>query len=315
MTKPPIERVALLCGGVGGAKLAYGLYHTLNHDQLTIIGNTGDDFVHFGLHISPDLDTIMYTLTDLVNPDTGWGRADESWLAMETAKSIGAPDWFNLGDRDLGVHLGRTHFLHQGETISSATATLCHSLRLGVRLLPMSDQLAPTLIRTPDGIQSFQEWFVKNRWQPRVEAVELPENTMATPAVMQAIEQADIVIIAPSNPYVSIDPILNCYPIRTMLEDSAKTVIVVSPLVGDDAVKGPTAKMMREWELPVSAQTVANFYSDLATIFIQDERDKSAVSYEKMRIMKTDTLMKTLDDRIRLASVVLQCVRDEIARQ
>ena len=233
---------------------------------------------------------------------------------METVKSVGGPDWFNLGDKDLGIHLTRTHRLHQGETITEFSLSLCRSLGLSIRLLPMSDQLAPTLINTPDGIQPFQEWFGKNRWQPRVESVQLPDNIKTTPSVIQAIEEADAVVIAPSNPYVSIDPILNCFPITPMLEDKAKLVFVVSPIVGDDSVKGPTAKMMKEWNLPTTAQTIANFYDKIATVFIQDKRDQASISHQNVRVFQADTLMKSLEDRIHLASVVLQSIEDELAR-
>lgn len=296
-------RVVLLAGGVGGAKLAAGLAQHLHPDHYTIIGNTGDDFAHLGLTICPDLDTLLYTLAGQANPDTGWGRQDETWQAMTVVRELGGPAWFNLGDRDLGLHLTRTHWLSQGWTLTSVMTGLVRGLGVTARLLPMSDAPAPTWMETDQGRLPFQEWFVRQRWQPRVHHVSLPETTQTTHAAVQALEAADVVIIAPSNPYVSIDPILNAYPIRPILTDVANLVIAVSPIIAGEAVKGPTAKMMREWGLPVTAGTVAAHYSDLLSGFVYDSRDDETLPH--LPTLRTDTLMHTAADRARLAGEVL----------
>lgn len=296
-------RVVLLAGGVGGAKLATGLAQHLPPTQYTIIGNTGDDFVHLGLTICPDLDTLLYTLAGQANPDTGWGRKDETWQAMSVVRELGGPAWFNLGDRDLGLHLTRTHRLRQGQTLTTVTDELARALGVTARLLPMSDAPAPTWVETDQGVLPFQAWFVRERWQPRVRRVILPDAARATHAAIQALEAADVVIIAPSNPYVSIDPILNAYPIRPILADVANLVIAVSPIIAGEAVKGPSAKMMREWGLPVTAGTVAAHYGDLLDAFVYDSRDGEKPT--QLPTLCTDTLMHTAADRARLAAEIL----------
>lgn len=296
--------VVVLAGGVGGAKLAYGLAQLVAPERLTIIGNTGDDFVHLGLTICPDLDTLMYTLAGQVNPETGWGRRDESWQVMAEVRALGAPDWFQLGDRDLATHLARTHWLNQGERLTAVTARLCAGVGVQPRLLPMSDQPAPTLLDTEEGVLPFQEWFVQRRWQPLVRRVLLPDDVRASRAVITALEQAQVVILAPSNPFVSLDPILNIYPIRAVLADVPEVVVAVSPIVAGEAVKGPTARMMRHWGLPVTPQAVAEHYAGLITGFVQDERDAGVV--EDLPTLSTNTLMLTAAERVRLAVEVLR---------
>ena len=237
-------RVVCLAGGVGGAKLANGLAQILPPQQLTIVVNTGDDFQHFGLTICPDLDTVMYTLAGVANAQTGWGRSGESWITMGEVTNLGGPAWFNLGDLDLATHLVRTHLLASGHNLTAVTGHLCNKLGIAVPILPMSNVAAPTSIETEDGPLPFQEWFVKERWQPVAQAVVLPEDVRATAQVARALEQADIVLIAPSNPFVSIEPILNAYPVREMIMDLPRAVVAVSPIVGGQALKGPAAKMM-----------------------------------------------------------------------
>ena len=240
-------RVVCLAGGVGGAKLADGLARILPPENLTVIVNTGDDFRHFGLTICPDLDTVMYTLGEVANPETGWGRAGESRRAIDEVGRLGGPDWFSLGDLDLATHLTRTHWLDSGETLTAVTRRLCSGFGIRHAVLPMTDQPAPTLIETETGeVLPFQRWFVRERWQPAVRRVVLPEDVRATQAVVRALESADVVVIAPSNPFVSIDPILNVYPIRALIEDVPQAVVAVSPIVAGRAVKGPAAKMMVE---------------------------------------------------------------------
>jgi LPPG:FO 2-phospho-L-lactate transferase len=300
-----MTQFVLLVGGVGGAKLADGLSRLLPSSQLTLIGNTGDDFTHLGLTICPDLDTVMYTLSGVANPETGWGRAGESWRAMESVRALGGPDWFNLGDLDLGVHLNRTHFLNQGQDLTEITARLCRRLGMAHTLLPMSNQPAPTLIETDEGVLPFQEWFVARRWQPMVRAVRLPEDVRASAQVMRALEAADVVIIAPSNPFVSVDPILNVYPIRSMLADLPKLVAAVSPIIGGEAVKGPAARMMGAMNMPVTAAAISAYYGGLIDLFVYDEQDRGLTSAAGQATLCTQTLMNNNEDRVRLAREIL----------
>lgn len=302
---PPEFNVVCLAGGVGGAKLAAGLAELLAPEQLTVVVNTGDDFQHLGLTICPDLDTVMYTLGGVANPETGWGRRGESWLTMQELVARGGPDWFNLGDLDLATHLLRAGGLSQGETLTAVTRRLCAALEIATPILPMSDQPAPTIIHTPDGPLPFQVWFVRERWQPRAEAVELPADVRATAAVAQALEKADFVILAPSNPFVSIDPILNVYPVREMVSDLPRAVVAVSPIVGGTAVKGPAAKMMAEMDLPVTAAAVAAYYDELLDGFVYDALGAGDINGLSCATRATDTLMREPADRRHLAAEVL----------
>ncbi len=303
-------KVVCLAGGVGGAKLAAGLAQLLPPESLTIIGNTGDDFEHLGLPICPDLDTVMYTLAGVANEETGWGRAGESWRVMEAVGRLGGPDWFRLGDLDLATHLTRGALLGEGWTLTAVTRHLCQQFKVQHALLPMCDQPAPTQIVAEDGrTLPFQTWFVQERWQPAVTAVKLPEDVRTTPQVMHRLEKADLVIIAPSNPFVSVDPILNVYPIRAILEDIPRAVVAVSPIVGGQAVKGPAAKMMQEMGLAVTATAVAQYYGDLLDGFVYDQQDAGALADADVPSLCTDTMMKTPADRRRVAGEVLAFVR------
>jgi LPPG:FO 2-phospho-L-lactate transferase len=298
-------RVVCLAGGVGGAKLADGLARVLPSQNLTVIVNTGDDFRHLGLTICPDLDTVMYTLAGVANDETGWGRAGESWRAMEEVRRLGGPEWFSLGDLDLATHLTRAHRLEAGETLTAVTKTLCEGLGIGPTVLPMSDQPAPTLIETDkDEVLPFQVWFVRERWQPVVRRVALPEDARASAAVVRALEAADVVIIAPSNPFVSIDPILNVYPIRALLEDVPRAVVAVSPIVAGRALKGPAAKMMAEMGLEASAAAVAAYYGHLIDGFVYDAQDAGLAAEDGLALLCTDTLMTGPAERERLAREV-----------
>ena len=299
-------RVVCLAGGVGGAKLADGLARVLPPENLTVIVNTGDDFRHLGLTICPDLDTVMYTLGGVANAETGWGRAGESWRAIQEAGRLGAPDWFNLGDLDLATHLTRAHWLDAGETLTAVTRRLCDGFDIALAVLPMSDQPAPTLIETDTGeVLPFQAWFVRERWHPAVRRVLLPEDVRASAAVAQALEAADLVIIAPSNPFVSIDPILNVYPIRAMIEDVPRAVVAVSPIIAGQAVKGPAAKMMAERGMDVSAAAIAAYYGHLIDGFVYDAQDAGMAAEDGLALLCTDTMMHTAADRERLAREVL----------
>ena len=299
-------RVVCLAGGVGGAKLADGLARVLPPENLTVIVNTGDDFRHLGLTVCPDLDTVMYTLGGVANPETGWGRAGESRRAMDEVGRLGGPDWFTLGDLDLATHLTRAHWLDAGETLTAVTRRLCAGFGIGPTVLPMSDDPAPTLIETEPGeILPFQIWFVRERWQPAVRRVLLPEDARATTAVIRALETADLVVIAPSNPFVSIDPILNVYPIRALIEDVPRAVVAVSPIIAGQAVKGPAAKMMAERGMDVSAAAVADYYGHLIDGFVYDTRDEGMATEDGLALLCTDTMMHTAADRERLAREVL----------
>ena len=299
-------QITLLCGGVGGAKLAAGLAQLLPPEQLSVIVNTGDDFRHLGLTVCPDIDTVLYTLAGLANPETGWGRAGETWRAMESVAALGGADWFRLGDADLGLHLVRTALLEEGASLTEVIARLAARLGVGPAVLPMSNQPAPTQIATAAGVLPFQTWFVRERWQPPVEAILLPDDARAAPAAVQAIGRADLVIIAPSNPYVSIDPILNAFPLRETIADVPGAVVAISPVVGGQAIKGPLAKMLRDRGLPVSPLTIANHYADLLDGFVYDVRDAGAFSEaDGGPTLCVDTWMKTPDQRRELAAAVV----------
>ena len=299
-------RVVLLAGGVGGARLADGLARVLPPDHLTVVVNTGDDFRHLGLTICPDLDTVMYTLAGMSNDATGWGRTGESWRALDEVARLGGPDWFRLGDLDLATHLARTHWLEVGELLTAVTRRLCSEFGIGPAVLPMCDQPAPTLIVTDNGeVLPFQTWFVRERWQPVVRRVALPEDARASAAVARALETADVVILAPSNPFVSIDPILNVYPIRAMIEDVPRAVVAVSPIIAGQAVKGPAAKMMREMGLEASAAAVAAYYGHLIDGFVYDQQDAGMTAEDGLALLCTDTIMSGAAERQRLAGEII----------
>jgi LPPG:FO 2-phospho-L-lactate transferase len=285
--------------------MADGLARILPPEDLTIIVNTGDDFEHLGLQICPDLDTVMYTIAGVANVETGWGRQGESWRTSQEAGRLGAPDWFSLGDLDLATHLTRTHLQSQGSRLTATTRQLCQAFGVEPWILPMSDQPAPTFIDSDGALIPFQEWFVRQRWQPRVTRVVLPEDVRAPARVIAALEKTDFVIVAPSNPFVSIDPILNVYPIREMVMDLPKAVIAVSPIIGGEAVKGPAAKMMAELELQATAATVATYYGELLDGFVYDILDKGLSDELAIVGLCVNTWMKTQEDRVRLAREAL----------
>ncbi len=297
--------VTVLAGGVGGAKLADGMARVIPPENLTIIVNTGDDFSHLGLTICPDLDTVMYTLAGVANDDSGWGRQGESWRTMKEVSQLGGEDWFSLGDLDLATHLTRTHMLGNGYTLTEVTTHLCNKFGVHVNLLPMSDLPAPTTIISDEGELPFQTWFVKQAWQPRVKEITLPSGIRTTSQVATALSKTQLLIIAPSNPFVSIDPILNCYPIREMVDDLPELVVVVSPIVAGKAVKGPAAKMMAEMGMPVSSAAIASHYDSLIDLFVFDIGDKDVPDRSSLRTYQTDTIMITPNDRRRLALEIM----------
>ena len=297
-------KVAVLTGGVGGAKLVEGLYRLLPAGSLTAIVNTGDDFVHFGLPVSPDIDTVLYTLADKANRALGWGREGETWSFMAALRSLGGEDWFNLGDGDLALHVLRGHALAQGEPLSAITAQFAVAWRLALAVLPMSDDPVATWIETDEGAMEFQRYFVQRRCEPSVAAVrfEGAEGARPAPGVVEAILAADAVLIAPSNPWLSIDPILAVPDIRAALKACAAPVVAVSPLVEGKAVKGPTAKLMGELGLEVTNAAIGEHYAGLLDAMLIHGDDFAP---EDLAAARTDTLMRDATDRARVAQAAL----------
>lgn len=304
-------RVVALCGGVGGAKLALGLSHVVAPERLSIVVNTGDDFRHFGLAICPDLDTVTYTLAGLVNPETGWGRAEESWRFMAAVEKLGGEGWFNLGDTDLATHAVRTAQLAAGARLSEATRHIARALGVAPAILPASDEPVATILDTDEGALPFQRYFVGRRCEPAVRGLRYQGATEAKPSpeVAAALSGPDLaaIVICPSNPYLSVDPMLAITGFRALLRQSGAPVVAVSPIVRGAAIKGPLAKMMRELGQAVDARTVAEHYGELIDAFVIDEADRgTAISGPRVHVAKT--VMRSLDDRIALARSVLGCV-------
>ena len=307
--------VVILTGGVGGAKLALGLCHAIRAADVTAIVNTGDDFTHLGLAISPDIDTLLYTLAEKANPVQGWGRADESWSFMEAVRSLGGEEWFALGDGDLALHVLRTQRLRQGEALSAIIRDFATAWRIPARILPMSDDPVATRVLTSEGELDFQHYFVKRRCAPAVQAIRFTgaQAARAAPGVVEALrdERCRAILIAPSNPFLSVDPILAVPSIRQALLETRVPVVAVSPIVAGEAVKGPTAKIMRELGLEVSADTVSRHYGDLLDGMLIDARDPPTAL--DVPYARADTLMKTLEDRIRVARAALD-LADSVRR-
>lgn len=307
-----LPRYVVLSGGVGGAKFTLGLSRVLQPEQLTIIANTGDDFSHLGLAISPDLDTLMYTLAGLVNDDTGWGCRDETWSCMAGLEALGAETWFRLGDRDLATHLERTRLRAGGLSLTQVTRHLCTRLGVTAHLLPMSDSPVRTMIDSADGPLAFQDYFVRRRAEPAVKGIRYEGATQAPPvaALASLLTEPDLaaIFIAPSNPWLSIDPILAIPSLSAALRSTTAPVIAISPIVGGRALKGPTAKIMGELGLPVTAGAVAAHYGDLLDGYILDDVDcneADALVAGGLAVAATRTVMTTLEDRIRLAEFAI----------
>ncbi|MEX1247600.1 MAG: 2-phospho-L-lactate transferase [Anaerolineales bacterium] len=301
-------KIVALAGGVGGAKLADGLAQILPPEDLTVIVNTGDDFEHFGLTICPDLDTVCYTLAGIANPETGWGRVGETQQALTSVELLGGPTWFWLGDRDLGTHLERTRRLQAGDMLSAITADFCRAWGIRARVLPMSDQAVRTIVVTEQGELAFQHYFVERACEPKVISFHFTGLDKAKPApgALEAIAAADLILICPSNPWVSIAPILAIRELRAAL--AGKCALAVSPIIGGRAVKGPAAKMFSELGIQPSAFAVARYYSSLLAGFVLDEIDSGqAAAVRELGIMPlaAATLMQSRDDRARLAQQVL----------
>lgn len=305
--------VVVLSGGVGGAKLVLGLSHVLNDEQLVVVANTGDDFEHLGLAIAPDIDTLIYTLAGQVNPETGWGLRDETWRFMEALEKLGAETWFRLGDRDLATHIDRSRRLANGESLTAITANFCRRLSVKARILPMTDDTVRTRVATDAGLLDFQHYFVRDQARPAVTGLTYAgaAEAAATQEVLDALRKPGVsaIIIAPSNPYLSIDPILAIPAIKSAIRDSEAPVVAVSPIVAGKAIKGPTAKIMTELGLPVSATSIANHYRGLIDGFILDSTDGNMMRQLEapdLTATNCDTIMASLEDKIRVARSSLE---------
>ncbi len=302
------DQVVVLTGGVGGAKLVLGLAQIMPPERIIAIVNTGDDFHHLGLRVSPDIDTLLYTLAGKANPAQGWGREGESWSFMEVLRSLGGEDWFLLGDGDLALHVLRTARLVGGDTLSTISQGFAQAWGVRVNMLPMSDDPVSTHLSTDEGDLPFQRYFVERRCAPVVRSVrfEGAAEAAAAPGVVESILDADTraILIAPSNPYLSIDPILALLDIRAALVAAKAPVVAVSPIVGGQAVKGPTAKLMEELGVAITPGAIAEHYADIIDAILVDERDP--VPDLKIAHTSADTLMVTLADRARVAQSALE---------
>ena len=300
-------RVVALAGGVGGAKLAAGLQEVLPPGALSVIVNTGDDFEHWGLTICPDLDTVLYNLADVHNPETGWGRAGESFAVLHAMGLLGGEDWFRLGDTDLAVHLRRSEWLRQGSSLTEVTDRLRRAFGVHSSILPMSDTPVRTLVHTDEGDLPFQHYFVGRRCEPCVIDVSFVGAAEAEPpdAAYAALLTADVVVFCPSNPYLSLDPILSVGEMRDLLGKLRAPKVAVAPIVGGKALKGPAAKMMREMGYPVTPVTIAAHFGGLLDGFVLDREDEAAANHMRVPALVIDTIMHDLGSKARLAQAVL----------
>ncbi len=299
-----------MAGGVGGGKFARGLTAVLPPDQLAVVVNTADDFVHLGLHICPDIDSVLYAIADLNDLDRGWGLAGETWNFMDALRRLGAPDWFQLGDRDLAMHVLRTEALAVGQGLSAITAMLAARMGIKHMVAPMTDQAVRSVVDTDEGALAFQDYFVKRQCRPAFRGVTFQdaENAKASATLDEALKKATVILIAPSNPYVSVDPILSIPNVRDGIRRSQAPVVAVSPIVGGAAIKGPLAKMMRELGLEPSTLEIARHYGALVNGWIVDRSDRDGVpALEAMgcRVHVTDTVMRSVEDKARLAREAL----------
>lgn len=308
-------KVVVLAGGVGGSKMVNGLAQLIPPENLFIIANTADDFEHLGLHISPDLDTIMYVLGGVQNPKTGWGRADETWQVLDALEKVNGPTWFKLGDKDLATHLLRTHWVREGYPLSWITAQLCRRLNIKPTLMPMTDSPVHTIFHTDQGKLSFQAYFVRWQCQPLVHQIEFEgvEEAASNRDILNALRMADLIVFAPSNPLLSLAPILALPGMRRLLVASRANKIAVSPLIGGQAVKGPAAKIMQELRMEASPFGVANYFEDILSGFILDTVDEihqARINNLGIHTLLTDIFMKSTADQARLAKELLDFAID-----
>ena len=302
--------VLALAGGVGGAKLALGLARVLSPEQLTVVVNTGDDEVFYGLNISPDLDTVMYTLAGIANPETGWGIAGETFNMLERLRAYGEDTWFGLGDKDVATHIRRTHLLRNGETLSQVTSKLAAALGVRQRIVPMTDDSLRTVVDTEIGSLAFQDYFVKHRSEPKALAVrfETDGDARPSPGFDVALNEADIIVYCPSNPYLSVAPILEVTGVRERIGQFSGKRVAVSPIVGGEAIKGPAAKLMAEFGVEPSCVGVAKQYVGLCDVFVIDDVDATRareIESLGMDVLVCNTIMVSDEDKTTLARKVL----------
>jgi LPPG:FO 2-phospho-L-lactate transferase len=309
------HRLVALSGGVGGAKLASGLATVLPAGRLTVVANTGDDFEHLGLHISPDIDSLLYALAGVNDPVRGWGRREESWVFMSELERLGLDTWFQLGDRDLAVHVHRTSRLRAGGTLTAVTAELTRTFGVGTAVLPMTDDSVRTIVETTSGPLAFQEYFVRRRCEPEVTGIRFhgAASARASRAVEDALKARDLagIVICPSNPWLSIDPILSVPGIREAVRASGAPVVAVSPVVDGKALKGPTVKIMRELGHAVSARAIASHYGRMIDAFVLDSRDAhlaGAIRATGTAVHVADTIMRASESRNALAATVVELI-------
>jgi LPPG:FO 2-phospho-L-lactate transferase len=301
-------KAAVLSGGVGGARFLRGVLSVVEPGDVTIIGNVGDDIEVLGLHVSPDLDSVLYAVADVADEERGWGRAEETWNALQTVADHGGDAWFRLGDRDIGLHLIRTQLLREGASLSAVTARLAAGFGLECALIPATDDPLRTFVETPAGTFSFQEWFVARGHRDEVDALHYTgaSEARAAPGVLEAIDEADVIVITPSNPYVSIGPILAVEAIRAALERRRVPCVAVSPLIGGRAVKGPADRMLARLAGGTGPAEVAGCYPGLIDALVLDEQDAPAELPDGVHAIVTRTLMVDEDARRRLALAVLE---------
>jgi len=312
-----LSHVVALCGGVGGAKLAFGLARAIAPQDLTIVVNTGDDFEHLGLHVSPDIDTVLYTLSGLADRERGWGRGGETWGFMSALRGLGGEDWFQLGDHDLAMHVERTHRLRGGQTLSQVTADYARALGIGPAIVPMSDDPVRTIIETAEGPLSFQRYFVQARAEPVARSIRFDgaANARPSPAFEAALARSDLaaVVLCPSNPYLSVDPILAVPGVRDRIANLSAPVIGVSPIVAGRAIKGPTAKLMQEMGIEPGVRAVAEHYKGLIRGLVIDEADAhetEALQGIGVTPRAAATIMTSDEDRTQLALATLKFAAD-----
>jgi LPPG:FO 2-phospho-L-lactate transferase len=316
--RPPAHRVAVLCGGIGGVKLVEGMHELLPGENLSVLCNTGDDLEVWGLHVSPDVDTVMYTLSGLADRDRGWGLEGESWQSKDLMERYGEETWFQLGDRDLATHILRSNLLAGGAGLTEATAELTRRLGIRCRLIPMTDDRVRTRVLTPDGLLDFQEYFVRRRYEPPVEEVrfEGAEEAQVTPDAAAALLSAERIVIAPSNPIASIGPMLSVRGLRQALTQATGFRVAVSPVIGGEAIKGPTVAMMASAGLPISPIGIAHYYDDLIDAIVIDRQDVAftpQLEAAGLKVLATDILMEGFEGRLRLAAEVLDFATDGAA--
>jgi len=310
----PRPHVLALAGGVGGAKLAVGLAKILSPDALTVVVNTGDDETFYGLHVSPDIDTVTYSMAGLANPDTGWGFVGDTFNALETLERLGADTWFGLGDHDLALHLRRTDMLRGGMTLSEVTGELARRMGVDHPVVPMSDEPVRTIVESDDGEMSFQEYFVHRRAEPEVRGLRFDgvDSARPAPAFKSALQSADAIVFCPSNPFLSIDPILALPGVRDLIAAAPVPIVVVSPIIGGKAVKGPAARIFETLaDKPPSALAVAEHYAGMATHFVMDNEDEAsreAVEALGYTVLVTGTLMTCEARKVALASAICDMV-------